>query len=268
MHMFAPDLFDGRTALVTGGGRGIGKAIALALAELGADVGVNDLYEETARETVDEIEALGQRGVAVEGDVSDPDFVAELIDEVETELGLIHHAVNNAGTNSDAPLVDLSLDEWKRVMAINVDGTLDVSRRVARGLIDAGESGSIVNLSSITGVCPQPGAGAYTPSKAAVIKLTQQMALEWGEFGVRVNAICPGLIWTPATDSVYSDDALFEKRKAWVPLQKIGTPEDIAQGTVFLLAPENDYTTGEALFVDGGAQNVGLNLIPGRAQHE
>lgn len=266
--MFADDLFDGRTVFVTGAGRGIGKAIAIAVAELGADVGVIDLYEETAKETASEVEALGQQAVAVEGDISDPDVVADAVDEVEAELGLIQHAVNNAGTNSDDPLVDLSLDEWKRVMEINVDGTLEVSRTVARRLIDAGESGSIVNLSSITGTRPQPGAGAYTTSKAAIIKLTQQMALEWGEYDIRANAICPGLIWTPATDSVYSDDELFEKRKDWVPIGKIGTPEDIARGTVFLLAPENDYTTGEALFVDGGAQNVGLDLIPGRAQHE
>lgn len=266
--MFRADLFEGRTAIVTGAGRGIGKEIAVTMAELGADVGVNDLYEETAEETVAEIEALGQDAVSYACDVSDSEQVAEMVGAIESELGLIHHVVNNAGTNSDADLVDLPSEEWERVMSINVDGTFEVSRLVARRLMEADETGSIINMSSITGVNPQPGAGAYTPSKAAVIKLTQQMAIEWAESGVRANAICPGLVWTPATDSVYSDDELYQKRKDWVPIQKIGSPADIARAAVFLLAPENGYVTGETMFVDGGAQNVGLNLIPGRAQHE
>lgn len=268
LFMFARDLLEGRTVLVTGAGRGIGEEIALTVAELGADVGVNDIDEEAAKATVDAVEERGQNAIAVPGDVSETGLVSQLVDEVETELGVVRHVVNNAAKTSGAPLQELPMREWRRVMRINVDATLEFSRTVAQRLIEKNKDGSIVNISSIAGVRPLPGNGAYTSSKAAIIKLTEQMALEWGEHDIRVNAVCPGLIWTPATDSLYADEEVLEKREQWVPLKRIGTPEDIARGTVFLLAPENTYTTGEALFVDGGAQTVGLNLAPGQAQPE
>ena len=266
--MFAEDILENGVALVTGAGRGIGKEIALTCADLGADVAVNDLYEEPAADTVDAIEERGQNAVAVPGDVSDPNVVEAMFDAAADELGTVHHVVNNAGANSDADLVDISIEEWEKVVDINLNGTFLVAREGARRLRAAGEPGSMVNIASIAGTMPQPGAGAYTPTKGAIIKLTQQMALEWAMDDIRVNALCPGLIWTPATDSVYSDDELLERRKEWVPIQRIGAPDDVARAVMYLLAPENKYTTGESLYVDGGAQCVGLNLIPGRAQHE
>lgn len=266
--MYEENLFRDRVALVTGAGRGIGKEIALTLANLGADVAVNDLYEKTAAETVSEIRDVGREAVTVVGDVSDPDSVETMVQDAEDRLGLIQHVVNNAGSNNDDALVDLPYDEWRKTMGINADGTFLVSREVAGRLIEAGETGSIANISSIAGLGPQPGAGAYSPSKASIVMMTEQMALEWAEDGVRVNAIAPGLIWTPATDSVYSDDELFEKRKEWVPMKMVGEPKDVARTAVYLLSPENRYTTGETTIVDGGASKVGLNLIPGRAQHE
>jgi NAD(P)-dependent dehydrogenase (short-subunit alcohol dehydrogenase family) len=266
--MYADDLFEGEVALVTGAGRGIGKDISLKLAELGADVAVNDLYEETASETVAEIRDLGQDAVAVAGDVSDPDDVEAMVATAEDELGLVRRVVNNAGSNNDDDLVDLAYEEWQKTMAINADGTFLVSREVAGRLIDEGESGAIANISSIAGLGPQPGAGAYSPSKAAVVMLSEQMALEWAEEEVRVNAIAPGLIWTPATDNVYSDDELLAKRKEWTPSKQIGEPADVTRTAIYLLAPENRYTSGETAVVDAAASKVGLSMIPGRSQHE
>lgn len=266
--MYADDLFDGRVALVTGAGRGIGEEIALTLAELGADVAVNDVYEDSATETVAEIESLGRRSTAVVGDVSDPGAVETVVEEAEAELGLVRHVVNNAGANSDASLVDLPAEEWDRVMAVNARGTFLVSRAVVRRLLEADETGSIANVASVAGFGPQPGTGAYSPSKATVVNLTEQMALEWATDGVRVNAIAPGLIWTPASDVVYSDDDLLEARRDLVPTKRIGKPADVARTAVYLLAPENRYTTGETAFVDGGWSCIGLDLIPGRTAHE
>lgn len=266
--MYREDLFAGRAALVTGAGRGIGAEIATTLADLGADVAVNDVDPETAAETVAAVEERGQTAVSVVGDVSDPDAVEEIVGTAERELGTVRLAVNNAGANDDDGLVDLPYEEWRKTNGINLDGTFLVGRAVARRLIDAGRSGSIVNVASITGLGPQPGAGAYSPSKAAIIRLTEQMALEWADDDVRVNAIAPGLIWTPATDNVYSDDELFERRRQWVPMRRIGEPADVARTAVYLLAPENDYTTGETAVVDAGASKVGVSEIPGRAQHE
>lgn len=266
--MFAEGVFDGRVALVTGAGRGIGEAVALGLADLGADVAVNDIDGDTAEETAAAVEARGRNATVVLGDVSDQDVARGMVAEAESELGLVRHVVNNAGSNNDDDLVDLPYDEWRHTMGVNLDGTFLVSREAARRLIDRDERGSFVNLSSITGLGPQPGAGAYSPSKGAIIMLTRQMAMEWAEDGIRVNAIAPGLIWTPATDPVYSDDDLFAARRDWVPMKQIGEPQDVVRAAIYLLAPENRYTTGETLLVDGGASNVGLNLIPGRAQHE
>jgi glucose 1-dehydrogenase len=122
----------------------------------------------------------------------------------------------------------------------------------------------MVNIASIAGLQPEVGAGAYSASKAAVIRMTEQMAVEWAEDGVRVNNVCPGLIWTPGTDAVYQDEDLREERRNLIPTKRIGRPEDIAKATVFLLAPDNDYITGETMVVDGGAQCVGVTTqIPG-----
>lgn len=266
--MYADDLFDGEVALITGAGRGIGEDIALKLGELGADVAVNDLYEDSASETVEQIREMGGDAVAVVGDVSDPDDVERMVATAEAELGLVRRVVNNAGSNNDDGLVDLDYDEWRKTMAINADGTFLVSREVAGRLIEAGESGAIANISSIAGLGPQPGAGAYSPSKAAIVMLSEQMALEWAEDDVRVNAIAPGLIWTPATDNVYSDDELYEARKEWTPSEQIGEPADVTRTAVYLLAPDNRYTSGETAVVDAAASKVGLSMIPGRSKHE
>ena len=263
--MFQDNLFQGRVAVVTGAGQGIGRDIAVELASLGADVGVNDLNEESVQETVAAIEEQGQSAIAVPGDVRDTDFVEEMIDEVERELGLVQHVVNNAATTYTTSLIELPAEEWDKTMEVNAGATFRIAREVAKRLIDADESGSIVNVSSIGATMAFPGTGAYSSSKAAIQKLTDQMALEWGEHDIRVNAVSPGLILTEGTKATYEDEDVKAAREDWIPIGRIGTPEDITRGIIFMLSPENTYTTGESLFVDGGAQNVGLNLVPGRS---
>ncbi|TKR25049.1 SDR family oxidoreductase [Natronomonas salsuginis] len=267
MSMYKSGLFDGKTAFVTGAGQGIGQEIATTLAELGADVAVNDIYEERAEETVQLVQEEGSEAIKLLGDVSQEAEVEQMISKVEEELGTPQLVVNNAGANSASPLTELSVDEWDKVMAVNTTSTFLVSRTVAKSLAENDEEGSIVNLSSVAGLVPQPGAGAYTPSKASIIKLTQQMAIEWAEFGIRVNAVCPGMIWTPATDNLYTDDDLLNKRRSLVPIGEIGEPSDVAESVVYLLSPTNGYTTGEILSVDGGLQCAPPE-VPGKAEHE
>jgi 3-oxoacyl-[acyl-carrier protein] reductase len=265
--MFASDLFDGHTAFVSGAAQGIGAEIALSLAEHGADVAVNDLDGDGAADVADSIRSLGNRALGLEGDVTNPDRVDEMVETATEELGTIDLAVNNAGTNTGGAIVDLDPDDWDKVMDVNAKGTFLVSKEIGRRLVDSGESGSILNISSIAGIRAHTEAGSYTASKAAIIKLTEQLALELAQDRIRVNCICPGLIWTEASDSVYSDDELREQRRGWVPLKSIGEPDDVATAAMYLLSPANNYVTGESLFVDGGAQCVGLNLVPGRSSH-
>jgi NAD(P)-dependent dehydrogenase (short-subunit alcohol dehydrogenase family) len=238
--MFANDLFEGRVVLVTGAGRGIGRAIALYLAEHGADVVVNDVDEANAAETAAEIEDRGQRAVAVLADVGDPDEVEAMVATAADELGTVQHVVNNAATKTYDDFVDLPVEDWERVLRVNLTGPMLVSRTVVRELIDADLDGSIVHLSSLAAMRPQPGSGSYGPSKGALLSVTGQMALEWADEDVRVNAICPGLIWTEASDPVYSDDEIRAARQELVPANRIGQPEDIARTAAYLLAPQND----------------------------
>lgn len=265
--MFAPDLFDDRVALVTGAGRGIGQSIAVALAEHGADVVVNDVDEETCAETADTIEDLGRTALALPFDVTKPDAVEASIRRAREELGVIQHVVNNAGTSSTESLLDLEPAEWDGVMNVNAKGTFLVARAAAHQCIDAGIPASMANVASLVAVAgPQPGTGSYSPSKSAIRKLSEQMALEWAEHDIRVNAICPGLTRTPAGEAIYSDAEIRREREAWVPVGRIGEPEDIARAALFVLAPQNTYLTGESLVVDGGGQNVGIDRIPGRSE--
>lgn len=261
--MYASDLFEGRVTLVTGAGRGIGRAIALRIAELGGDVVVNDIREDGAADTVSTIEEMGRQAVAVPADVGDPDEVEAMVATATDELGTIQHVVNNAATKNYDDFVDLSVEAWDEVLRVNLTGPMLVARTVARQLLEDELPGSVVNISSLASFRPQPGAGAYGPSKMGLLSVTDQMALEWAMAGIRVNAVCPGLIWTEASDPVYSDDELREARLEYVPVDRIGQPEDVADTVVYLLAPGNDYLTGERVILDGGLHLIGNDRLAG-----
>lgn len=266
--MYATDLFEDRPVLVTGAGRGIGRGIALRIAELGGDVVVNDIDGDSAAATADAIEDRGQRAVALPADVGDSDEVEAMVGTAIDELGTIRHVVNNAATKNYHDLVDIPVEDWNRVLRVNLTGPMLVARTVARGLLAEGLDGSVANISSVGAFRPQPGAGSYCPSKLALVSLTAQMALEWAADGIRVNAVCPGLIWTEASDPVYSDDDLRDARLEYVPVKRVGRPADVADMVVYLLAPGNDFLTGEAIFLDGGQRLIGNDRLPGKTVRE
>ena len=240
----------GATALVTGAGRGIGRAIALSLAAAGADVAVNDFADEAAcAAVVAEVEALGRRGLVVMADVSNEEQVGAMAERAETELGPLGVVVNNAGITRDNVMMMMDPADFDSVIATHLRGTFLVSKAVARKMFRR-RSGCIINLSSVVGRRGNAGQANYSAAKAGIIGLTKSLAKELGGRGVRVNAIAPGYIDTPMTQ------ALPEETRQMIieatPLKSIGTTEDVANAVVFLASPRARYLTGVVLPVDGG----------------
>jgi 3-oxoacyl-[acyl-carrier protein] reductase len=232
---------DGKTALVTGASRGIGKAIAVELARAGASVIVS--YQSAA----DEAEAVAAEidGRAVQADVADPGDAKRLVDEA----GDLDILINNAGLTRDTLLARMSDDDWDSVIDTNLGGVFNTCRAVVRGMMRR-RSGSIVNVSSIVGLRGNPGQTNYAASKAGIIGFTKALARELGSRGVRANVIAPGYVSTRLTD-VIADD-LKDQMLAATPLGRFGDPEDIAAAVRFLCSDEASFITGEVLLVDGG----------------
>ena len=231
--------------LVTGGARGLGAAIARVATEAGYRVGVLD------------VAAVG--GVA--------SFVASVSDEAAVDaaldaFGTPDVVVNNAGIVRFGPLVDLALDDLRAVVEVNLVGTFVVARAAARRWIGARRPGCIVNVTSMNGVAAGPNAGAYGATKAAVALLTAQMALEWGRFGIRVNAVAPGLIDAGMSEPIYADPATRRAREAAVPLGRLGTAEDVAHAVLFLASERAAYVHGQNLLVDGGVTGSVIAHLP------
>ena len=244
--------FDGQVAVVTGGGMGIGEAIAKAFAREGADIVIGDINLEMAQKVIQDIEAMGRKGRAVRVDVSSPGDVDRLAEETLKAFGKVDILVNNAGiTQLPLSIFDLDIDTWQRVTDIDYKGTYLCSRRIGKEMVGQ-KSGSVVNISSIIGLASAPLI-AYGPAKSAVIMLTKTLACEWGRFNVRVNAIAPGYTLTPmlkgAIERGERDPQLLEKR---TPMGKLVEPEDIANAALFLASAKARYITGIVLPVDGG----------------
>ncbi len=253
--VFADGLLDGCATLVTGGGTGLGKEISLQLARKGCDVAVNySRSEEEAARTVEEIEALGRRAIAVQADVSQSDQVGRMVERVVDELGGLQILINNAGTTVFVPFADLDgVDEatWDRVMAVNVKGMWLCLREEIRAMRESG--GSIVNTSSVGGFRGNTGLGAYQATKHAVIGLTRTAAHDNGPLGIRVNAVAPGLIDKQiARDVVAGDERAYAEIAEHVPIGRAGRPEEIASAVLWLCSPGASYVVGHALTVDGG----------------
>lgn len=265
---------DGRVAVVTGAGRmrSIGRAIAMEFARAGCDVVVTgtgrkprDLpRDEQAAgwrdidSVADDVRALGRRALPVVCDVADPTAVDELLARTIRELGRIDVVVNNAAASRGGdrvPVLDLEVQAWDRVVAVNLRGTFLMTRAFGRQLVEQGEGGSIVNISSIGGKLSGEGTAAYSASKAAVQSLTSSAAKELGRHGIRVNAICPGVTETGRLDD-QSPEAWQAYVDANLPLGRIGTPQDIAHAAVFLASDQAAWVTGQAWNVDGGQLTV------------
>jgi NAD(P)-dependent dehydrogenase (short-subunit alcohol dehydrogenase family) len=250
-------------AIVTGGGRGIGRDIALAYANEGAHVVVNDIDRQTAQATAAEASAGGPRCIGVAADVARADDIARLIETTIAEFGRIDVVVNNAMKIVPGKLEELSEAAWDTTMNIGLKGAFLVSQGAARHMMRQ-KSGAIVNIASVAGLFPYNWAGSYSVVKAGLIMLTKLQALEWAPYGIRANAITPGYIRTPGTEAMYTDPEIFEGRRKGVPMGRVGSGEDIAGPAVFLASEDARYTTGSVIGADGG-QAVGYFLsVPGR----
>ena len=268
---------NGKVALITGAGgeRGIGRAIAMRLAKEGADVAVNDITAKPKKSStwdglhslVKDIRGLGRNAKAFEADISNSHQVDQLIKDTIQEFGHIDILVNNAGSEAGpdrVPIIELDEETWDKVQSINIKGTFLCCREVAKELVKKGNGGKIINISSTAGLKGVARFGAYCASKFAVRGLTQVLAKELGEFGIQVNAICPGMVITEryygiaealAPDGVETQEFLDEIEKqsiADTPLGRVATTDDVAKIAAFLASSESDFHTGMSFTVDGG----------------
>lgn len=249
------DLFDltGKVALVTGGSRGIGRAICLGLATFGADVAVVARTPETGQDTARKVEDLGRRSVFVQADVANLAEVRRAADETVNRLGRLDILVNNAGIGVQDPAENVTPEEWDRVIGVNLKGLFFMSQAAAKVMIARGEGGRIINIASIFGIVgSELGASVYHASKGAVVNLTRALACEWAKYNILVNSIGPGFIVTDMTKAIQEMPALAELLEKRHALGRFGCPEEIVGATVFLASRASTFVTGENLFVDGG----------------
>lgn len=243
-------MLNGKCALVTGGSRGIGKAIALKLAEDGADVAILSYGDsEAAGETVAEIKAAGVRGFAFDADVSEESSVAEAVGAVLDFFGKVDILVNNAGINRDRLLMQMTAADFDSVISVNLKGCFNVTKALIRQFVK-NRSGRIINISSVVGIMGNAGQANYAASKAGVIGFTKSVAKEYAARGITCNAIAPGFIDTAMTGAMPE-----ESKKAMldaIPAKRVGTPEDVANLALFLASDCSSYITGEVIRVDGG----------------
>jgi NAD(P)-dependent dehydrogenase (short-subunit alcohol dehydrogenase family) len=243
---------EGRVALITGAGRGIGKTVARVMAEQGMLVGVNDYDLEAADEAALELRREGLHALALPGDVSNRNDVSRMVDRVEGELGPIWLLVNNAGVFNAAPTADLSEEAWDRAMAVDAKGVFLTSQAAINRMIPRGE-GRIVNLSSIAGMIVRTGQIAYCSAKAAVIHFSRCLAVEMAPHGITVNCLCPGMTWTAMLSTSAAEHGLdLDAMTAMIPVGHMAREEDHAHLIVYLASEEAAHVTGQVVAVDGG----------------
>ncbi len=248
-----PELFDlsGKTVLVTGSTRGLGRVIAGGLADAGAHVVVNGRDGETVKSAVEEMRAAGESASAGAFDILDPDSVADGIARIESDRGTIDVLVNNAGIQKRSPLHEFSLDDWNTVLATNLTGPFIVTRAVARGMI-ARNSGKIINMCSLMSELGRPTIAPYAASKGGMKMLTRAMAVEWAKYNIQVNGIGPGYFITEMTRAL-ADDPDFD---GWIrnrtPAARWGDPKELIGAAVFLASEASSFVNGQIIYVDGG----------------
>lgn len=264
---------EGKVALITGAASGIGRACAIRFAHEGADIVVADLNASRGEECVAQIQrTCNQRAISIEVDVSRADSVDEMADRARSEFGRIDTAVMAAGIGnaqyvsgetsvavvdrSENHLINGTLEDWNRVLAVNLTGVMLSGRAVARHMIDQGGGGTIVNIASVAARVPLPGAADYCVSKAGVAMLTQVFALELIEYQIRVNAVGPGFIETPMTAAAAASELGKAMMLAMTPMGRLGQPQEIANAALYLACDDSSYTTGQTIFPNGG-MNIG-----------
>ena len=247
-------LFDlsQKVAIVTGGGRGLGRTMALALADAGAEVVVADILVPQAEAVAREIVRKGRTSLAVKADVSRPKEIQKMVDRVLEHFERIDILVNNAGINIIAPAENFILEDWQKILSINLTGVFLCSQAVGRIMIRQ-KKGKIINIASAAGmVGTSHDAVAYNSSKAGVINLTRSLAVEWSEYQINVNAIAPGMIETDLTRARLRGKDYYKNALDRIPLKRIGKPEDLTGAVIFLASDLSDWMTGQVMVIDGG----------------
>lgn len=240
---------EGKVAIVTGGGGLIGRAIADVLAQDGADIVVNDLVEETAKQTAVHVESLGRQALVTVGSVAKEDDVNAMVDAALERFGQVDIMINNAGITRDGLLVRMKEDQWDLVLNVNLKSAFLCTRAVTRPMMKQ-KSGRIINIASVVGLIGNTGQANYSASKGGLIALTKTTAKELAGRNINCNAVAPGFIETPMTQELSP-----EAREAWlsnIPLGRPGTPEDVANVVAFLAGPRSSYVTGQVISICGG----------------
>jgi 2-deoxy-D-gluconate 3-dehydrogenase len=256
MHpMSLPSLsLEKKVAFVTGTGSGLGRAIAVGLAQSGADVALSELPDklDSARETAKEIEKLGKRACVVPLDVLKLQGIQDSVDAVLKHFGRIDILVNNAGVNIPRLAVDVTEAEWDKVMAVDLKGVFFTTQAVAKKALIPQGSGKVVNIASQMGVVGYMYRAAYCSAKAGVVNLTRVLSFEWAKHKICVNSVAPTFIDTPLTRPMFENKEFYNDVISRIPMGRLGTPEDVVGGVVYLSSPAADMVTGHTLLVDGG----------------
>jgi NAD(P)-dependent dehydrogenase (short-subunit alcohol dehydrogenase family) len=245
---------DQPIALITGGAQGIGYACAEAIAESGARIVLADIKAEAV---VAAAARLGRGAVGLACDMSDPVAVLAMFDKIEAEIGPVSILVNNAGIAAPAPFLELPLEQWQKVLDVNLTGVFVATQRAAKTMVAKGIQGAIVNMSSVNAVVSIPAIAAYSASKGGVMQLTKAAALALAQYNIRVNAVGPGSIDTEMMAGVNANPEALKTALSRTPLKRIGTAREVGDVVAFLVSAKASYITGETIYVDGG--RLGLN---------
>jgi NAD(P)-dependent dehydrogenase (short-subunit alcohol dehydrogenase family) len=252
---------SGRVCVVTGGGGGIGRAVAVSFARAGARVAAIDRDERGLDVTREELAKLGADQVVARCDTTDVESVTAASATIEKSLGPCDVLVNTAAVLRPGALDSLTLAEWNAVLSVNLTGYFVCAQVFGRQMRALGR-GSLVHVASIAGSNAQGQSGAYSVSKAGVIMLSRQLANEWGPHGIRSNVVSPGMVITPMSQSFYDTPGVTERRSAVVPMRRVGMPQDMADAILFLASDRASYVNGDEIMVDGGYANMLMNLVP------
>ncbi len=243
---------DGKVALVTGASKGIGLAIAQAYANAGAHVVVSSRKQESIEQVVKGVQAIGGKATAIACNVGDMADVRQLAEKCITQFGVVDVLVNNAAVNPVfGPVVETNESAFDKIMAVNVKGPFELAKMLYPAM-KSKKAGSVINISSVGGLRPEPGLGIYSMSKASLISLTKVMAKEWGDNNIRVNAICPGLIKTKFSEALWSNDKIMGMMMKMLPIKRMGTSDEIAALALYLASDASGYCTGSVFTADGG----------------
>lgn len=253
MKLFLPSFrVDGKKAIVTGAGRGIGRALAIGLAEAGADVALLSRTREDLNETAAIIHSLERKALVLQTDVTKREEVQQAIRQVVNEWGTIDILVNNAGMNIRTKALEVTDDQWSTIMDTNLKSAFMVSQEVGKVMKDQGNGGRIISITSVGGQVALRTGVVYAATKAALIQMTKVLALEWGQYNINVNAIGPWYFKTPLTEKLLADQKYVNDILAVTPLKRIGELPELVGPVVFLSSDAGDYVHGQTLFVDGG----------------